>query len=84
MSDLKINFNAIDCGKVFGHAGDGNQADILNAFGIELFIACQGERNFETQCCFISDKLNSGGRRLIKKLHEFIVLREQEATRNGK
>jgi len=82
MSDLKIYFNATDCGKAFGHTGDGDQADILNAFGTELFVACKGERMFEQQCCFISDKLNSGGKRLIKELHEFIILREQEARNN--
>ena len=65
--------------KALAHEGDHAQAAMINGLGSELFIACQGERKFETQCCYISDLLNKGGIRLVKLLAEFIELREKEA-----
>ena len=68
-----------DIGVDLAHDGDNAQGEFINSFGRELFVACKGERGFETQCCYISDKMDLAGRRLIKMLAEFVELREKEA-----
>jgi len=77
---IKVNLNAVDCGKGFARAGDDDQGAFLNALGSELWVSCQGDRGFENQCCYISDKLDVGGIRLIKMLAGFVELREKEKT----
>ncbi|HLF66422.1 MAG TPA: hypothetical protein VI522_02275 [Gammaproteobacteria bacterium] len=77
---MKISIDVESCGKAFAHESADEQSSCINNMGTELFVACKGERNFETQCCYISDKLDSGGKRLVKELYEFIKLREEQKT----
>ena len=62
--------------KAVAHGDDGTQSLLLNVFGKELAVSCRGKD--EMQICYISDKLNNDGKKLIKELAEFIELRETE------
>jgi len=77
---MKISINVENCAKAFAHECADEQSSFINNMGTELFVACKDECNFETQCCYISDKLDSGGKRLVKELYEFIKLREEQKT----
>ena len=67
---MKISIDVESCGKAFAYGYADEQAAFINAMGTELFVFCKGNDNFEGQCCHISDKLDSGGKRLVKELYE--------------
>lgn len=73
---LKVRISPVDAAKAFAHSGSDDQSKFINMLGYELYVACKGD-GFEFQCCWISDELDDNGIRLIKELHEFILLREQ-------
>ena len=76
-----MDIKDIDVGiiaKAFAHSGDDEQSEFINTFGKELFVACKGGHKYETQCCYLSDKLDNHGIKLIKMIFEFIELRENE------
>ena len=62
----------------FAHADGTEQAEMLNSMGRELFVSCRGDRGFEMQCCFLTQKLNNDGIALIERLSEFVKLRKEE------
>ena len=71
-----------DVGKAFSHASNWEQGSIINEMSRELYVSCKGDRGFETQCCYISDKLDSNGVKLIEHLAEFIKLREESTPKS--
>ena len=64
--------------RAFSEANAEEQANLLNCLARELYVRCGGSNKMESQCCYMSDKLNKDGIALIKKLYEFIELREEE------
>ncbi len=64
--------------RAFAEAGAAEQANLLNCLARELYVSCGGSSKMEMQCCYMSDELNKDGVALIKRLHAFIVLREEE------
>ena len=64
--------------RAFASAGAEEQANLINCLARELHVVCKGSSGLEMQCCYISDDLNRDGIALIKKLYEFIELREEE------
>jgi len=74
MKFIKVEVDVLHIGKEFARSDDHHQAAILNAMGSELIVTCR--EKFEMQCCYLSDRLDKNGAELIKKLAEFIYLRE--------
>ena len=70
----------IELGKELAHGDDDEQGCFLNAFARELSVACRDDHKRETQVCYISDKLDTDGKLLVKDLAEFIALREKKAA----
>ncbi len=64
--------------RAFAEADAEEQADLLNHLAREHYVRCGGRDKLEMQCCYMSDKLNKDGIALIKQLHGFIVLREED------
>lgn len=64
--------------RAFADAGAGEQANLLNCLARELYVRCGCSQKMETQCCEMSSDLNRDGIALVKQLHAFIVLREEE------
>ena len=70
----------------FAVSNSTEQASMLNVFARELFVVCGGRygrniansQGYEMQCCCISKDLDKDGIQLIKDLHNFILLREED------
>ena len=54
------------------------QAGLFNSLARELYVACRGRRDYETQCSYLTDALDRDGIKFIKDLAEFITLREED------
>lgn len=64
--------------RAFATATDEEQAGMINHLARELFVSCRGRYGFTTQCCALSAYLDKDGLALIKELHGFVELREEE------
>lgn len=71
-----------ELGKELAHSDDDEQSAFLNALGQELAVGCRGGK-YETQVCYISDKLDHHGEELIQNLAAFVALRRKAKAEQG-
>lgn len=67
---------AFDIGFDIGMSNDEVQADLLNGFCKAISNSTQ-IHDRETQLCYIANKLDGRSMAVIKTLHEFIILKEE-------
>lgn len=79
--EVNISVLANSVGYGFAHSSSREQSSLINSLGRELFVACKGKADFESQVCHISNELDSNGVRFIQELSEFIKLREETAPK---
>jgi hypothetical protein len=76
---VKIEVNPEAVGQAFAEADDHQQAAMINDMGRLLFMLCGGDSKMDSQLCYVSDKLDTAGRRLIDRIAAFNELRDKSS-----
>ncbi len=61
-----------------GTSDDETQAKLLNGFCKGLVNSIPDKNNYETQCCYIADKLDAKTEKVLNDLVEFIKVKNEK------
>jgi hypothetical protein len=76
---VKIKVDPEAVGQAFANSDDSEQAAMINNMGRLLFMLCGGGTEMDTQLCYVADKLDTAGRRLIDRIATFNELRDKSS-----
>lgn len=73
---IRAPFSCTEIGTWLAHADNNQQAEVLNALGRELPIACRSETS--SQLCWFAAELDKHGENLVTELADYVKLRKDE------